>query len=76
MGLLVQAFGVEEEDSCARRPLFLQAAGRLNQLLELFSASPKYTFYLDLKECEFRCNHRSQNLYPLVLKFIRKHPLF
>ena len=29
----------------------------------------------DLKECEFRFNHRGQNLYKLLLKIIRKSPL-
>lgn len=33
------------------------------------------TFYLHLKECEFRFNHRGQNLYHLLLKVLRKHPL-
>ncbi|MBT4258756.1 MAG: IS1595 family transposase, partial [Nitrospina sp.] len=32
-------------------------------------------FYLHLKECEFRFNHRGQNLYKLLLKIIRKSPL-
>ncbi len=33
------------------------------------------TFYLHLKECEFRFNHRGQNLYHLLLKVLRKYPL-
>ena len=33
------------------------------------------TFNLHLKECEFRFNHRGQNLYKLLLKIIRKSPL-
>ncbi|PLX80242.1 MAG: IS1595 family transposase, partial [Desulfuromonas sp.] len=28
-----------------------------------------------LKECEFRFNHRGQDLYPLILKIIRDQPL-
>ena len=34
------------------------------------------TFYLHLKECEFRFNHRAENLYSLMLKMIRSNPLF
>lgn len=33
------------------------------------------TFYLHLKEREFRYNHRRQNLYHVLLKFCREHPL-
>ena len=36
----------------------------------------KSTFYLHLKECEFRFNHRGQNLYKVIMKIIRKKPLF
>ncbi len=35
----------------------------------------KETIYLHLNECEFRFNHRGQNLYQLVLRVLRKHPL-
>lgn len=40
-----------------------------------FRGINKRTFYLHLKECEFRFNHRDQNLYQLLLKILRKHPL-
>jgi transposase-like protein len=40
-----------------------------------FRGIPKQTFYFHLKECEFRFNHRGENLYPLLLKVLRKHPL-
>jgi len=33
------------------------------------------TFNLHLKECEFRFNHRGQDLYPLILKILRNRPL-
>jgi transposase-like protein len=36
----------------------------------------KNTFYLHLKECEFRYNYRSQNLYLTLLKIVRLNPLF
>ncbi|QQS40035.1 MAG: IS1595 family transposase [Acidobacteriota bacterium] len=29
------------------------------------------TFYLHLKECEFRFNYRKQNLYPILLKIVK-----
>jgi len=40
-----------------------------------FRGIRKQTFYLHLKECEFRFNHRGHNLYHLLLKVLRKHPL-
>ena len=36
----------------------------------------KSTFYLHLKECEFRFNHRQQDLYKIILKLVKKRPLF
>lgn len=36
--------------------------------------APK-TFLLHLKECEFRFNHRNENLYRVLLKMCRKCPL-
>ncbi|MDZ4097977.1 MAG: IS1595 family transposase, partial [Methylophilaceae bacterium] len=35
----------------------------------------KHTFYLHLKETEFRFNHRRDNLYLEALKLLRKNPL-
>jgi transposase len=43
--------------------------------LAKFRGMSKSTFYLHLKECEFRFNHRGQNLYKLFLKIIKKRPL-
>jgi len=40
-----------------------------------FHGIPKKTFYLHLKECEFRFNYRNQNIYKLVLEMLRKNPL-
>jgi len=34
------------------------------------------TFFLHLKECEFRFNFREQNLYKMMLKIVRQNPLF
>ena len=43
--------------------------------LSKFRGMDKKTFYLHLKECEFRFNHRHDNLYLLLLKLIRDKPL-
>jgi transposase-like protein len=40
-----------------------------------FNGVPKETFLLHLKETEFRFNHRSKNLYKILLKMLRKAPL-
>jgi transposase-like protein len=43
--------------------------------LARFCGVPKHTFYLHLKETEFRFNHRNQNLHKVLLNFLRKDPL-
>tara|TARA_B000000460_G_scaffold226175_1_gene180919 strand:- start:37 stop:717 length:681 start_codon:yes stop_codon:yes gene_type:complete len=43
--------------------------------LAKFRGLSKFTFYLHLKECEFRFNHRGENMYQLLLKIIKKRPL-
>jgi len=43
--------------------------------LSKFRGLSKTTFHLHLKECEFRFNHRKENLYNLILKILSKHPL-
>jgi hypothetical protein len=40
-----------------------------------FKGISKSTLYYHLKESEFRFNHRNENLYKLLLKFIRQNPL-
>ncbi|MCY4512646.1 MAG: IS1595 family transposase, partial [Bdellovibrionales bacterium] len=40
-----------------------------------FRGMNKETFYLHLKECEFRFNYREDDLYKLLLKMIRNKPL-
>jgi len=44
--------------------------------LTRFKGLPKSTFYLHLKECEFRFNYKDENIYHLMLKIIRDNPLF
>ena len=41
-----------------------------------FHGIPKPTFYLHLKECEFRSNNRNTDFYKLLLKNFRNKPLF
>ncbi len=43
--------------------------------LTKFKGMHPTTFYYHLKECEFRYNYRDKNMYKLVLKIIRNHPL-
>lgn len=44
--------------------------------LEKFKGIHNSTYTLHLKECELRYNHKSEELYPLILKIIRNKPLF
>ncbi|MBU1978420.1 MAG: IS1595 family transposase [Gammaproteobacteria bacterium] len=43
--------------------------------LAKFNGVPKHTFYLHLKETEYRFNHRRDNLYLELLKLLRSNPL-
>ena len=43
--------------------------------LAKFNGVAKHTFYLHLKETEFRFNHRRDNLYVELLKLLRNNPL-
>jgi transposase-like protein len=43
--------------------------------LAKFNGVPKHTFYLHLKETEYRFNHRRDNLYVEILKLLRLNPL-
>lgn len=44
--------------------------------LARFRGMNKSTFYLHLKECEFRFNSRHQDLYKTLIKIIKNNPLF
>lgn len=44
--------------------------------LAKYRGVPKSHFYLYLKECEFRFNYRTEDMYHLLLKIVRNHPLF
>ncbi len=44
--------------------------------LARFRGMNKSTFLFHLKECEFRFNHRGQDLYKVLLKIVRIRPLF
>jgi transposase-like protein len=41
-----------------------------------FHGIAESTFYLHLKECEFRFNYRNENIYLLLLKMFSNRPLF
>ena len=43
--------------------------------LQKFNGIARHTFYLHLKECEWRFNNRSKNLYLELLKLLRDYPL-
>lgn len=43
--------------------------------LTKFNGVPEHTFYLHLKETEFRFNHHRGNLYYAILKILRLNPL-
>jgi len=43
--------------------------------LAKFRGMDKATFYLHLKETEFRFNHRHEDMYKLILKMLRSKPL-
>ncbi len=43
--------------------------------LQKFNGVPATTFNLHLKECEWRFNHRHDNLYLELLRLLRHHPL-
>ena len=40
-----------------------------------FNGVPRHTFYLHLKETEFRFNHRHSSLYKALLSLLRSDPL-
>jgi transposase-like protein len=43
--------------------------------LSKFKGVPKHTFYLHLKETEFRFNHRRDNLQKVLMKLLRLNPI-
>jgi len=45
-----------------------------NRLIKFHGISSQ-TFYLHLKECEFRFNYRNENMYQMLLKLFREKPL-
>ena len=43
--------------------------------LQKFNGVPARTFYLHLKECEYKFNNRHKELSTLLLKLLERHPL-
>lgn len=50
--------------------------GYAKSRLEKFKGIHSHTYFLHLKESEFRYNNDQDELYHLILKIVRKHPLF
>lgn len=50
--------------------------GRAKSRLAKFKGMHSSTFQYHMKECEFRYNHRNDDLYKLLLKILRNDPLF
>lgn len=50
--------------------------GNAKSRLAKFKGMHSSTFRFHLKECEFRFNHNSEDLYLLLLKILRNDPLF
>lgn len=40
-----------------------------------FRGIQKHALYVNLKECEFRFNHRNEDIYSIMLKMLREDPL-
>lgn len=40
--------------------------------LRKFNGINRDKFYLHLKECEFRFNHKNENIYSIILEILRK----
>jgi transposase len=49
--------------------------GSTKMRLQKFRGMSKSTFFLHLKETEYRFNHRNEDLYSLLLDMLRKEPL-
>lgn len=49
--------------------------GYAKSRLSRFRGMHRRTFLFHLKECEFRFNHRGQDLYQVLLRLCREHPL-
>ena len=49
--------------------------GYAKSRLSKFRGMSKRTFYLHLKECEFRFNHRHDEVYEILLESCRKKPI-
>lgn len=43
--------------------------------MQKFNGLPAHTFYLHLKECEYRFNNRNKKLFRLLLKLLENNPL-
>lgn len=66
-------------DEFAKGPIHINGIegfwGFAKSRLTRFRGMSKHTFYLHLKECEFRFNYRRQDVYAMLLKLCREKPL-
>ena len=49
--------------------------GKVKTRLAKFKGMHKQTFYLHLRECEFRYNYRNQNIYKTLLFLLKEKTL-
>ena len=59
----------------ARKYQLFTATRIAKRRLQKFNGVPARTFYLHLKECEYRFNNRTQNLTRELLKLLVRYPL-
>jgi hypothetical protein len=74
-----QAFVVDHGKAAASDACRAQSIERFwsfaQRRLQKFNGVPNRTFYLHMKESEWRFNHGSEGLYPELLRLIESHPL-
>ncbi|MCW9707544.1 IS1595 family transposase [Aliifodinibius sp. 1BSP15-2V2] len=66
----------QTEDNGAKKRRIDGFWGYVTTRLEKFKGIHSQTYFLHLKESEFRFNNEKDELYHLILKIIRNHPLF
>jgi len=68
--------GVSTPDGPGRLRTLDNFWGQARLRLAKFKGVSRRTYHLHLKECQFRFNHRREDLYALLLRLIRDRPLF
>jgi len=85
IGLDESYFGARRVKGKRRRDEWVRDEAHINGIegfwgyaksrLAKFRGMSKHTFYLHLKECEFRFNHRHEKMYEILLDSCRKMPI-